>query len=84
MGDRVMRASSDGERIAFQPEDGREERVLYRLFSTVEPPRCWFTFDLENYEHLDEGFAERAANDGPFAPGTRALVVTAPELNESR
>lgn len=77
-----MLASSDSGRIAFQPEDRREEQVLYRLFSLVEPPDCWFTLDVAEYDDLDEGFARRAANDGPFAPGTRALVVDAPALRD--
>jgi len=79
-----MFVSSDTDRVALQPEDRREERALYRLFSLVEPPNCWFTLDIGEYDHLDDGLARRAARDGAFAPGTRALVVDAPVIPEGR
>lgn len=70
------------EHIALQPETRAEEQLLYRLFSNVEPPRCWFTFDLDNYRGLDEELAREISQTDPFGPGTRALVITTPTLQE--
>lgn len=71
--------SDDGDRILFQPEDRDEELVLFQLFSALEPPDCWFTFEVADYPGLDAELARTAADDGPFAPGTRALIVIAPD-----
>lgn len=71
-------------RLALQPEDLEEEHLLYQLFSAMEPPACWFTLDVLEYDALDHGLASERAEapgSGPFAPGTRALVISTPELN---
>ncbi|WP_255198021.1 hypothetical protein [Halorarius litoreus] len=78
----MFASSTPGDLIAFQPENRAEELVLFRLFSRVEPPDCWLTHDVDVYEGLDEDLAREAATDGSFAPGTRALVVVAPEIAE--
>lgn len=77
-----MHVCSEGPRIAFQPEDRREELALFRLFSVIEPPECWFTLDIADYSALDHGLALRASSDDrAFAPGERALIIDeAPEM----
>jgi hypothetical protein len=69
------------DRVVLQPEDRREERLLDRLFSIAEPPRCWYTFDVADYPELDEVLARQRAESDPLGPGTRALVVDAPTLD---
>ncbi|MFC7226300.1 hypothetical protein N0B31_02710 [Salinirubellus salinus] len=77
-----MHADGNGEdRVVLQPEDRREERILDRVFSLVEPTRCWWTFDVGDYDDLDGALARRRADGDPFGPGTRALVVCAPTLS---
>lgn len=78
----MLASSTPGELIAFQPENRAEELVLFRLFSAIEPPDCWLTHDVGEYDDLDEDLAHDAAKSGAFAPGTRALVVVAPEIAE--
>lgn len=78
-----MFASSGGGQVALQPEDRREELLLFRLFSAAETA-CWFTLDVCDYPDLDADLAREAAREAPFAPGTRALVVPAPETAEAR
>lgn len=78
----MLASSTPGELIAFQPENRAEELVLFRLFSTIEPPDCWLTHDVQEYDGLDEDLARDAATNGAFAPGTRALVMVAPEITE--
>lgn len=76
-----MIAATSGERIVLQPESRQEERLLDRLLSSVEPPTCWYTLDVQEYDGLDHALAERRAEfGGSFEPGTRALVVETPTL----
>lgn len=87
-----MHASACSSRLALQPEDRREVLLLYRLFSLVEPPGCWFSLDIAEYPELDHKLARRASNsEQAFAPGERALILSAPpgpeldlEASESR
>jgi hypothetical protein len=72
------------ERVALQPESRAEERALDRLFSRLQCCRfqrltTFYTFDVTDYDHLDTDLARRAADADPFGPGSRALVVEAPE-----
>ena len=82
-----MHVATDGTRLALQPEDIAEEALLYALFSTFEPPACWFTLDVTEYDDLDHALARERAESpgvGPFPPGTRALVISINELGIER
>jgi hypothetical protein len=79
-----MIAATSGERIALQPETRYEEHLLMHLFSEIEPPACWFTLDVPEYDALDHALARERAQSSesvPFAPGERALVVSTPRLD---
>jgi hypothetical protein len=82
-----MHVATDGTRLALQPEDVADEELLYALFSAFEPPACWFTLDVAEYDGLDHALARERAESpgtGPFAPGTRALVISVDELAVKR
>lgn len=82
-----MHVATNESRLALQPEDASEEELLYALFSAFEPPACWFTLDVTEYDDLDHALAKERAESpetGPFATGTRALVISVDELGIER
>jgi hypothetical protein len=70
-----MNTAATADEVLLQPETREEERLLDRLFSHAEPPRCWWDYDIPEYDGLDSMLAYRAAESDPPEAGARALVI---------
>ena len=80
-----MNTATTADRVLLQPENRREERLLNRLFSHAEPPRCWWSYEAAiESDALDSMLAYRAAESAPPQAGVRALVIDLPSMEEAR
>jgi len=77
-----MNAAATEGRVVLQPETRDEQTHTYALFSLFEPPTCWFTLDLEQYDGLDHDLARRRSEAGEWLPGSRALVIVTDSMND--
>lgn len=77
-----MNIAVSDSRVVLQPEDSREREGVFALFSLLEPPTCWMTLDIAEYDALDHDLARRRSEQDGWQPGARALVIYTGEGDE--
>jgi hypothetical protein len=78
-----VNTATTADEVLLQPESREEERLLDRLFSHAEPPRCWWSYAAPvEADALDSMLAYQAAEAEPAEAGARALVIDLPTMQE--